>query len=219
MAKTKKDKPLYDANGNWVEERGRIKGAVRRAFRLSPQMKEVLQAARVELPPALKKDGKPGKRNQVRYRCAHCQELFPQKRVQVDHIETVVPLWKREAEMSYDETIRGVFCKKENLQVLCSTPMIKNGGLPSCHQKKTNEEKYIRSKLSVAKWDILTSEGQKKLMAKHKKDFVAYQAEKIEKLRLKNERKLEREKKLNERLAKLNKDTNVKRTNKAKDDA
>ena len=126
---------------------GRIKGAIRRAFRLSPQMKEALRAARVELPPKINKDGSVGKKNQVRYRCACCSGLFSQKHVQVDHIESVVPLWKSEAEMTYDEIARGVFCKIDNLQVLCSTPKKLNGGKDSCHRLKTNKENYIRNYL------------------------------------------------------------------------
>ena len=145
--KAKKEKPLYDSRGRWVEERGRIKGAIRRAFRLSPQMKEVLNKARVELPPALKKDGNPGKKNQVRYTCAICKQLFSQKNVQVDHIEPVVPLWKPESDMSYDEIVRGVFCALDNLQVICSTPMKRNNGLPSCHKLKTDQENFIRDEL------------------------------------------------------------------------
>ena len=114
-------------------------------------MREVLQEARVELPPALKKDGTPGKRKQVRYKCADCNELFPQKWVQVDHIETVVPLWKVESAMPLEEYVvtitKGIFCNKENLQVLCSTPMKYNDGMSSCHKKKTEEENYVRRKL------------------------------------------------------------------------
>lgn len=188
MAK-KKDKPLYDEDGRWVEERGRIKGAVRRAFRLSPQMKETLQAARVELPPALKKDGTPGKRPVVRYKCAMCGDLFSQKNVQVDHIETVVPLWKKEEHMTYDEIVRGVFCKKENLQVLCSTPMRRNNGLPSCHKKKTDEENWVRRQLMA----FLEGEGLvdrddvdfKQFVEPHKEKYKEYLEEKERK---KNER-------------------------------
>ena len=125
MKKKSNEKPTYDKDGNWVEERGRIKGAIRRTFRLHPAMKEVLQEARVELPPKTLKDGSAGKKNQIRYRCAGCGELFSQKNVQVDHKETVIPLDKSEAEMPFEEwialTARGIFCKKENLQVLCST--------------------------------------------------------------------------------------------------
>jgi hypothetical protein len=142
-----KVKSLYDANGRWVEERGRIKGAIRRTFRLSPQMKEALQRARVELPPKTLKDGSPGKKNQVRYTCAVCKGLFQQANVQVDHIIPVVPLWMPEAEMSYDDMVRGVFCKLDNLQVICSTPMKRNNGNPSCHKLKTDEENFIRDEL------------------------------------------------------------------------
>jgi hypothetical protein len=147
MAKEKKEAPLYDANGRWVEERGRVKGAIRRTFRLSPQMKEVLAKARVELPPKTLKDGSVGKKNQVRYRCACCGGLFSQKYVQVDHIKPVVPLYIAEADMSYDQIVRGVFCALENLQVICSTPLKKNGGLSSCHKLKTDEENFIRDEL------------------------------------------------------------------------
>ena len=110
MAKRKKEEPRslknshteYDEEGNWKQERNRIKGALRQAFRMSPQMWETLQRARVELPPALKKDGTPGKRPRVRYKCAICGELFQQKFVQVDHKTPVVPLHKTEADMTFD---------------------------------------------------------------------------------------------------------------------
>ena len=188
----KKDPILYDENGHWVQERNRIKGAIRRAFRLSPQMKEVLQAARVELPPALKKDGTPGKRPQVRYKCAMCGKLFSQKNVNVDHIETVVPLWRHEKDMTYDEIVRGIFCEKDNLQVLCCTPMKKNDGKPSCHKKKTDEEKYIRKQ-----WDLLNNKKSLRpcgaappdIIDRHNKWKEEYQTELKEKEKKKNERK------------------------------
>lgn len=148
----KANKSQYDSQGRWIEERGRVKGAIRRAFRLSPQMKDTLQKARVELPPAIKKDGTPGKKPVVRYRCASCKDLFSQKHVQVDHIETVVPLWASESSMSRKEWIviifEGIMCGLNNLQVLCSTPMRLNGGKPSCHKQKTDEEMFVRRELS-----------------------------------------------------------------------
>jgi len=197
--KPKKTKSLYDEKGRWVEERGRIKGAIRRSFRLSPQMKEVLKSARVELSPALKKDGTPGKRPRVRYECAHCKELFPQKRVQVDHDSTVTPLWKKDSDMTYDELVRGIFCEISNLQVLCSTPMAKNNGLPSCHQKKTNLEKFLRTKLFG---QHPSNSDYNKRVEKSKKEFLVYQEEKEEKLKAKNKRKEERDAKLAQRLLK-----------------
>jgi len=192
----KKDKPLYDENGRWVEERGRIKGAIRRAFRLSPQMKEVLNNARVELSPALKKDGTPGKRPRVRYRCVQCNELFSQKNVQVDHIETVVPLYKAEISMSYDEIVRGVFCDKDNLQVLCSTPIKRNNGIQSCHHKKTQEEKFLRNKWSelLKKCDssLPKIDYIKENEDKWKEEYQKHLEDKEEKKRLRDERRREK---------------------------
>jgi hypothetical protein len=120
---------------------------------MAPQMHEVLKAARIELPPDNKKDGTQGKKNRVRFKCAVCGELFQMKtgkssNVAVDHISPVVPLWKIEAEMTYDEIVRGVFCKSDNLQVLCSVPLNRNNGKSSCHREKTNYENWMRRELS-----------------------------------------------------------------------
>jgi hypothetical protein len=192
-----KIKNEYDENGHWVQERNRIKGAIRRAFRLSPQMKEVLKAARVELPPLLKKDGTPGKRPQVRYRCAICQELFSQKNVQVDHLDPVVPLHMPEKLMSYDGLVRGVFCAIDRLQVVCSTPLKRNNGLPSCHKIKTDEENFIRRSLIA----FLKGEGLEgrtdvdftQFIEPHRALYKEYLIEKELKLKQKEERKNERE--------------------------
>ena len=144
----KKDKPVYDENGKWVDQDNRVLSGIRRAYRLSPQMQETLKEARTELPPKVKKNGKPGKRNQIRYKCAVCGELFSTKNVQVDHIEPATPLHTSIKEMTWDEVVKGIFCGVENLQVICSTPMIRNGGLPSCHAKKSREENFIRKRIN-----------------------------------------------------------------------
>lgn len=143
-----KEKKKYDFNGRWTEEKTRVKGAIRRIFRLSPQMKDALYSARVELPPATKKDGNLGKKNQVRYKCAVCGGLFSRKHIQIDHLDPVVPLWKNESEMTYDELVRRIICDVENLQAICSTPLKENGGKPSCHKIKTDKENFIRNYLS-----------------------------------------------------------------------
>jgi len=185
----KKDRSPYDDNGRWVEERARVKGAIRRVFRLSPQMKEVLQAARVELPPALKKDGTPGSRKQVRYRCACCGGLFSQKHVQIDHIEPVVPLWMSEADMSYDDIVRGIICDKSNLQVICSIPLKLNGGKPSCHRLKTNEENFIRDYLAKIDRDKLNIDIH---LEEARNAYQDYLKKKEEERKAKEARKLER---------------------------
>jgi hypothetical protein len=204
LKKSKKQTALYDKDGNWIEERGRIKGAVRRTFRLHPAMKEVLTEARVELPPKTLKDGSLGKKNQVRYKCAACGELFSQKNVQVDHIETVIPLDKSELGMPFEEwvvtVVRGVFCKKENLQVLCST---KKKDLPagkqSCHGAKTSRENFIRDEFERYKTNSISSvykhlanASTEEKIAFFSKMYDDYMVHKEEERLAKEQRKLER---------------------------
>lgn len=201
MPKAKVEAPLYDANGRWVEERGRVKGAIRRTFRLSPQMKEALARARVELPPKTLKDGSIGKKNQIRYRCACCDDLFPQKYVQVDHIKPVVPLWIPESDMSYDEIVRGVFCALDNLQVICSTPMKKNNNMSSCHKLKTDEENFIRDELKkIPGVKDLPEDQINGMILDIQTQYKAYVEKRDREKREKLARKQERQRKLAERL-------------------
>jgi hypothetical protein len=201
----------YDENGRWVQEQNRIKGALRQAFRMSPQMWETLERSRVELPPELKKDGTPKKRPRIRYKCAICGELFQKKYgrssgVQVDHIEPVVPLHKKEKDMTYDELAERIFCGKNNLQTVCSIPLSKNNGKPSCHKIKTDEENYIRNELTkiIAKNEInflnkrcpIAIDGfLNTQVEKLKEEFKIYLEEKERKRLAKEERKRLREEK------------------------
>ena len=151
MAKVQKAKKkkvnVFDEHGNWVEERNRWIGALRRSFRVHPFMQDVLKEARVELPPKILKDGSSGKKNQIRYKCAYCKGLFSQKHTQVDHRDPVVSLFLKGTEMLLDLIARRIYCKKENLQVLCSTPLkLLPKGSRSCHAKKTDEENFLRDK-------------------------------------------------------------------------
>ena len=194
-SKSKKDKPLYDENGKWVDQDSRILSGIRRAYRLSPQMQETLAAARVELPPENLKNGKPGKRVRVRFRCAMCGGLFSSKNVQVDHIEPATPLGKTIKEMTWDEVADGIFCGIDNLQVLCSTPKNKNNGLPSCHANKSAEENWIRKKLATGEYDPLMVNRIEVL----KEEYRQYLIEREEAILAKEKRKRIREAK---RLAK-----------------
>lgn len=193
-----KVKSEYDENGRWLQERSRVKGALRQAFRLSPQVKDTIEAARVELPPAPKKDGTPGKRPRVRFRCAMCGGLFQKKYgrtngIQIDHIDPVVPLWKTEKDMTYDEMAERIFCTLDNLQVLCSLPIKKNGNKPSCHTLKTREENWIRKQLVA----FLEGEGLAKredvdfsqFIEAHKEKYKEYLEEKEAKKNAKKRRK------------------------------
>jgi hypothetical protein len=210
MARKKKDKPKYDENGKWVDQDARVLSGIRRAYRLSPQMQETLAAARVELPPEPLKNGKPGKRVRVRFRCAHCDGLFPQKtgkttNIQVDHIEPATPLGKTIAEMTWDEVVKGIFCGVENLQVLCSIPMKKNDGKPSCHAKKSAEENWVRKELAKENLDAYYKGDLERRVKELREDYKLYLIDKAEKLAAKEERKRIREEKKAAKLAKVKK--------------
>lgn len=62
------------------------------------------------------------------FKCAHCQEEFTAKNVQVDHIQPIG------FDKTWDEFINGLFCEADNLQVLCTT----------CHKIKTKLEKKTK---------------------------------------------------------------------------
>lgn len=59
------------------------------------------------------------------YRCAKCADEYVAKDVQVDHITPIG------YDKTWDEFIDGLFCERENLQVLCT----------ACHKTKTLSEK------------------------------------------------------------------------------
>jgi len=67
------------------------------------------------------------------YLCAGCREDFPAKLVQVDHVQPAVG---PSGFTTWDSFIEGLFCEKDNLQVLCVT----------CHSLKTQQEKTQRKK-------------------------------------------------------------------------
>jgi hypothetical protein len=203
--KVKKKKiDIFDEHGNWVEERNRWIGALRRSFRVHPFMKDVLTNARVELPPKILKNGTQGKKNQIRYKCAICNKLFSQKHTQVDHRDPVVPLFLKSAEMLLDTIARRIYCKKENLQVLCSTPLkLLPKGTRSCHAIKTDEENFLREKWdkkldSEGIYDIIDKELLHKIQGKELENIWKneYQEHLSEKVRIAQEKELRRQQRL-----------------------
>lgn len=179
-----------------------IKGGIRRVFRQSIEMKFALRSARVELPPKVLKDGSTGKKNQVRYRCAVCGGLFSQKDVAVDHIDPVIPLHKSEESLTIDEMAYRIWCDVDNLQVICSFPLKKLGGIPSCHKIKTDEENFVRKKLKEKYPDMAENPDVwpfDSLIKESKKEYKTYleerQKERLEKERRKAERAAKRKEK------------------------
>src|SRR5690606_27014935 len=114
--------------GKWTESRMHsfIKSALRSASVRWPPRYEVLNDAFV----GVQVNEKTG-RNAKHFQCAKCNKLFPQKDVQVNHKESVVPLT---GFSSWDDVIARMFCEKEGLEVLCKP----------CHKIETAEENKKR---------------------------------------------------------------------------
>lgn len=114
-----------------VKERNLIKGAIRRVFSRSDLRKKVVDLTIMR-----------GYTNPDRPRvkkwsmCSMCDELTPTYKIQVDHIEPIVPLDSSLADMSWDTVIDRVWCEENNLQAVCET----------CHNFKSKEENFIRRK-------------------------------------------------------------------------
>lgn len=92
-----------------------------------PPKNQAKQLARVEGDFKLKKDGTPGKRRHIHYRCNVCKELFKDKEMDLDHIDPVIP---KEGFDSWDGVITRLFCDVDGFQMICK----------SCHEKKTKSE-------------------------------------------------------------------------------
>lgn len=95
-----------------------IIGNLKRCFSRSPTVRNLLQKYRKE-EVWFKKDGSQAKKPRVSYLCFKCQKYHPSTRVQVDHIEPVVPTSIPAKHMNYDVLIDRLFCDESNLQILC----------------------------------------------------------------------------------------------------
>lgn len=147
-----------------------IRGALRRAFARSPIVSEVKYATRRESL-RYKKDGTISKQKKVEYCCAICNNWYGSNDVAVDHISPVIPIDGERS--SWDDFMARLFCKKENLQLICSYKKKKFDlhGKPSCHYLKTQEERLIRG-LSTDQKELNESSDSKriKLLNKRIKD-------------------------------------------------
>jgi 5-methylcytosine-specific restriction endonuclease McrA len=111
------------AGESWTEARywSFIRGLLRQGFNKYPVKFKVKNANR-------RRDGR-----RFEYPCALCNDWFPDKEVQVDHIRPCGSL------KSYDDLpsfVSTLYCESDNLQVVCTT----------CHQAKTNDERRRRKK-------------------------------------------------------------------------
>jgi 5-methylcytosine-specific restriction endonuclease McrA len=112
------------------KEFGLLKGALRRVFSRSDLRKAALERVLVEHSdpdrPRVKKWG----------RCQSCSQIHPAYKMDVDHKDPIVPVTRRQTDMTVQELADRIFCDLENLQVLCET----------CHNAKSKAENAERRK-------------------------------------------------------------------------
>jgi 5-methylcytosine-specific restriction endonuclease McrA len=80
----------------------------------------------------------PNKRQKFEYQCKECNNWFPDKKINVDHI---VPAGTLRCANDLPGFVDRLFCEIDNLQVLCQV----------CHDKKTKLEKDGKRNRSKAK--------------------------------------------------------------------
>ena len=75
----------------------------------------------------------PIKRQRFEYQCANCKDWFPEKKINVDHIE---PAGRLNCAQDLPGFVERLFCEVDKLQVLCK----------KCHDVKTKLDKKCLKK-------------------------------------------------------------------------
>lgn len=77
-----------------------------------------------------------GPRGGKMWKCQNpkCEKALKSNEVQIDHIEPIVPIGKKQADMTIDEYVSRLFCSADNLQCMCH----------ECHLEKSKEEREKR---------------------------------------------------------------------------
>lgn len=105
---------------------------MRRTFSRSEHRRKILDAAQV------KDYADPSRKRVTRWgRCAKCHKVEASYKLEVDHIDPVVPLDTSADEMSLDELADRHWCDERKLQALCD----------DCHNSKTKDENAERRRL------------------------------------------------------------------------
>lgn len=117
--------------GQWTEARFNsfVKGGLRGVSRRWPPKYECLNAACV----GKRINAKSG-REAKHFLCASCNQSYPAKDVQVDHINPIID--PAVGFVDWNTVVERMFCEKEFLQCLCT----------DCHKKKTTSEREVANK-------------------------------------------------------------------------
>lgn len=86
----------------------------------------------------IRKDGSRFAKPNFEYQCKSCEDWFPDKDTVMDHIVPVIDIKQDTVEEIdfYGIFVTGLFCEKDNFQVLCNP----------CHDKKSAAEVIERNK-------------------------------------------------------------------------
>lgn len=117
------------------KDKGRIKGALRRAFTGSDLHKTVI--ARITV------DHSDPRHPRCEYwgYCEICGVVQPRWRIEVDHVEPVVPVDSSLHDMTVTEVVDRLWCDEKNLAGICTR----------CHNLKTAVQAEIRTRNKKAK--------------------------------------------------------------------
>ena len=113
------------------QERGLLKGSIRRCFSRSDLRQQVINASVIR-----GHTDRSRPRVKTWCKCAICGEAEAKSNMVVDHRLPIIPLNKSLTDMSWDDLINNLWCSKENLDAVCEP----------CHAAKTKEENAIRRK-------------------------------------------------------------------------
>jgi 5-methylcytosine-specific restriction endonuclease McrA len=117
-------KPRTHAGRTWTKARyfQFIRSALRQAFQRYPVKQQVKSANRKAVT---------GKRHKWLYTCAHCDQAFKDKEVQVDHI---IPAGRLNSFKDLPGFVKRLYCEPGDMQILCRP----------CHAVKTASERNKR---------------------------------------------------------------------------
>ncbi len=118
------------------QERGLIKGAIRRVFGRSE-----LRRRAVDLHIDTKYHDPKRKKVKFWVKCAECKKFEAKSNIQIDHFNPVVPIDKSFEEMTLDEVVDRMWCEDRYLQPLCKP----------CHKAKTKAENKERRRIKNEK--------------------------------------------------------------------
>lgn len=113
------------------KERNLLKGCIRRTFSRSELREKAVAASRVD---HYDPERKRVKKWSI---CPECQVLTPTYKMEVDHVDPIIPVNGSFEDMTLDEVVDRTWCPENKLKAKCS----------DCHEIKTKAENKERKRI------------------------------------------------------------------------